>query len=116
MHISELTFERLPQAVSQLYEKLDTIERLIIEKSGSISTESDQLLTIQEAGEFLNLSVPTIYGYVHKAEIPVSKKGKRLYFSKKELTDWIKSGRRKTIGEVALEAELFIRQNKGGRL
>ena len=72
--------------------------------------QPDQLLTIQQAGELLNLSVPTIYGYVQRAEIPVSKRGKRLYFSKQELFDWIKEGRRKTLAESSLEAKAITKR------
>ena len=79
-------------------------------ESKKLNPESDQLLTIQQAGEFLKLTVATLYGYVHRAEIPVSKKGKRLYFSKHELTDWIKSGRRKTLAESSLEAEVLTKK------
>ena len=104
----ELTFEQLPKAVSELYDKLDNIERLLLSKSNEAQTEADQLLTIQQTAAFLCLSVPTIYGLVSKAEIPVSKRGKRLYFSKQELTDWIKAGRKKTNAEIADTAQHFI--------
>jgi len=69
-----------------------------------IST-GEELLTIKQAAEFLTLSVPTIYGLVQRAEIPVNKRGKRLYFSKQELTDWIKAGRKKTNDEISKEAK-----------
>ena len=58
--------------------------------------EPEQLLTVQQAAELLNLSVPTLYGYTQRAEIPVCKRGKRLYFSKQSLFEWIKDGRKKT--------------------
>lgn len=55
--------------------------------------QEDKLLTIREASKFLNLSVPTLYSKHSKREIPgVCKQGKRLYFSKKSLIEWIKSG------------------------
>jgi hypothetical protein len=73
--------------------------------ANSTPTDTEQLLTIQQAGEILNLSVPTIYGLVSRAEIPVSKRGKRLYFSKQELLDWVKAGRKKTNSEIADEAQ-----------
>lgn len=57
--------------------------------------EPEQLLTVQQAAELLNLSVPTLYGYTQRAEIPVCKRGKRLYFSKQSLFEWIKDGRKK---------------------
>lgn len=76
--------------------------------------EADQLLTVKETANFLNLSVPTIYGYVHRQEIPVNKRGKRLYFSKKELTAWIKGGRKKTISEISEEAASYVQSKKKG--
>ena len=59
-----------------------------------------QINTINEASILLKLSVATIYSKVSKNEIPVNKQGKRLYFYRTELLDWIKSGRIKTIAEI----------------
>lgn len=110
-----ITFEKLPEAVGNLQETVNDIKRLLLERSDqSLKPEADQLLTIQQAAEFLNLSVPTLYGYVHNAEIPVCKKSKRLYFSKQELTDWIKTGRKKTTTEIAAEADTYLRPKKKG--
>ena len=75
--------------------------------------EADQLLTVQQAAEILCLSVPTLYGLTQRAEIPVCKRGKRLYFSKQELTNWIKAGRKKTLAETASEANQYIKNKKG---
>jgi len=66
--------------------------------------QQDELLTIQQAAEILKLSVPTIYGLVSRTEIPHAKKGKRLYFSKLELLEWVQSGRKKTNAEIAAAA------------
>ena len=95
--------------------RLSNIENLLLDlkhtpkETGNLP-ESDQFLTIQQAGEMLCLSVPTLYGLVHDAKIPVSKKGKRLYFSKHELTEWIKTGRKKTVSEISLEADNYLRK------
>ncbi len=102
-----ITFEQLPQAVSQLYDKLSNIEDLLREAK-TPAIKQDQLLTISEAAKFLNLSVPTIYGKVSRQEIPVNKQGKRLYFYRSELADWIKQGRKKTTAEIRQEAEETI--------
>lgn len=74
--------------------------------------ETDQLLTIQQAADFLHLSVPTIYGLVSKSEIPCMKRGKRLYFSKDEISNWIKAGRKKTIAELDSEADAYLLNQK----
>ena len=86
--MEQITFETLPQAFTDLFRKVENIERLLCVKSES-QPEIDQLFTIQEAGEFLKLSIPTLYGLVSRSVIPVSKKGKRLYFSKQELINSI---------------------------
>jgi len=74
--------------------------------------EADALLTVQQAAEFLHLTVPTLYGKVHAREIPFSKKGKRLYFSKAELSDWVKAGRKKTQAEISEEAQDLLTRKK----
>jgi excisionase family DNA binding protein len=108
----DITFENLPKAVSQLYDKLDNIERLLQIKNSEHNIPSDQLLTIRQAAELLSLSVPTIYGLVSKKEIPVNKKGKRLYFSSIELTDWIRSGRKMTLSEINDLSKSYLKSNK----
>src|SRR4051812_15617870 len=98
-----ITFEQLPQAVSELHDKLNNIEQLL--REGKLQApEEDELLTILGASKFLNLSTQTVYGKVSRNEIPVNKQGKRLYFSRSELVEWIKSGRKKTISEIQEEA------------
>ena len=87
----QITFENLPHAVSQLNDKLDNIEQLLKNKS-NVHTEIEKLLTIKQASELINLSIPTLYLKVRKAEIPFSKKGGRLYFNNFDLMNWIKEG------------------------
>ena len=58
--------------------------------------QPEQLLTIQEAAEFLSLTVPTMYSKVSKGELPVMKRSKRLYFSRTELLEYLKEGRKKS--------------------
>lgn len=75
--------------------------------------DPDQLLTVQQAAEFLTLSVPTIYGLISKGEVPCMKRGKRVYFSKVELINYLKQGRKKTLAETASEADTYLKK-KGG--
>lgn len=92
--------------------RLSNIENLLLDlKHSNLEKhpESDQLLTISQAGLLIDLSVPTLYGYVSRNAIPFSKKGKRLYFSKQELFDWIKTGRKKTLAEIADEAPNYLK-------
>jgi excisionase family DNA binding protein len=56
----------------------------------------NELMNVQQVAGYLTLSVQTIYGLVHKMEIPNFKRGKRLYFKRTEIDDWIGQSRRKT--------------------
>lgn len=104
------TFDQLPQAVGKLHDKLDSIEQLLKESQRQ-PQDTDELLSISEAAKFLNLSVPTIYSKVCRKEVPVNKQGKRLYFYRSELINWIKSGRKKTAAEIRQEAEQMLHSN-----
>ena len=76
--------------------------------------QPEQLLTIQEAANLLHLTVPTIYTKHSKGELPnVCKRGKRLYFSKQSLLDWVKEGRKKSSAEIDAEAEAYLSNKKG---
>ena len=76
--------------------------------------QPEQLLTIQEAAQFLNLTVPTIYSKVSKRELPVMKRGKRLYFSSIELMEYLKGGKRKSNAELEDEAKAYLSNKKKG--
>lgn len=74
----------------------------------------EQLLNIQEAANFLSLKIPTVYSKVSRGELPVCKApgSKRLYFSRDELLQYIKQGRKKSNAEIDTEAEAYFQ--KGG--
>lgn len=103
--MNTLTFEQLPQAVGQLYDKLDKIEQLILNNNNPQAPQ-DERMNIAQAAEFLGLAIATIYGKVSRREIPVNKRGKHLYFYKSELEAWIRSGRKKTTDEIEEDLQL----------
>jgi len=112
--MTNVSFENLPQAVGLLLEKVDLLEQLLKSQQNT-SAPSDRPMSITEAAKFLNLSVPTLYGFVSKRTIPFSKLGKRLYFSEAELTTWVKSGRKQTCTEIASQPALVLMNNKSNR-
>ena len=76
----------------------------------------EELLTIQQASELLNLSVPTLYSKVSKGELPVMKRSKRLYFSRTELIEYLKAGKRKSSAEIEAEADAYLSNKKSAEL
>ncbi|MFN3761268.1 MAG: helix-turn-helix domain-containing protein [Algoriphagus aquaeductus] len=84
-------------------------------KQAEASTQSSEKpLSISEAADFLNLSVPTLYSKVSRGQLPVMKRGKRLYFSLPELSDYLKAGRKKSNEEIAAEADQYLVKSKKG--
>lgn len=98
-----------------IIERLENIERCLNEinnKETTSTPEADTLLTIQQAASFLNLAVPTLYSKVSRNEIPSAKQGKRLYFNKAELMDWISSGKKLTVAEIQANTDKHLAQIK----
>jgi len=83
-----------------------------VQNNNPTTEQPEQLLTIQEAAQFLNLTVPTIYSKVSRNELPVMKRSKRLYFSSKELLEYLKQGRKKSNAEIEQEAEAYLSNNR----
>ena len=103
-------FNELPEVVRRLFEKVERLE-LLLERLEPPKEEDNQLLTIEEAAAFLRVSVAALYTKVSRKEIPFSKPGRRLYFDKAELKEWVKLGKRKTANElIQLNEPYFKRQ------
>lgn len=98
------TFDQIPIMMNKLHDKLEHLEKLILRIS-TTEENKNELLNVEEASKLLNLSVATIYSKVSRKEIPVNKKGKRIYFYSHELMEWIKSGRVKTYTEMKNDIE-----------
>jgi len=110
MIILQLTSEQLGSLI-----QTSVREALRTTKQAEPSTQSnDKPLSISEAADFLNLSVPTLYSKVSRGELPVMKRGKRLYFSLPELSDYLKAGRKKSNAEIAAEADQYLIKSKKG--
>ncbi len=98
--------------------RLNNIETLLLDlkhlpKEQGEQPKTDELLTVQDTAKFLSLSIPTVYSLISKGEIPVMKRSKRCYFSKVELINYLKQGRKKPLAETAIEAEQYCKTKKG---
>lgn len=111
-----LTFDQLPNAVTLLTKEISELKQLLLTKSQQPpSDQPEQLLTIDEVATLLHLTKPTIYSKVSKNELPgVCKQGKRLYFDRQTIIDWIKQGRKKSNAEIEAEAEAYLSGKRKG--
>lgn len=108
-----LNFENLPNAVAELIKGQSELKALFLNKVNP-QPEIEPPLNIKEVSKLTELSVPTLYGYVQRNEIPYYKKGNRLKFFKSEIIDWIKEGKVKSISEIEAEANIYLsNKNKG---
>jgi hypothetical protein len=111
--MENLTFNELPQAVTQLYDKLNNIERLLLQKSNESKPEPDCWFDINELCNYLpdKPARPTVYGWVHLSLIPCHKGQKKLRFLKSEIDAWLKLGRKKTLSEISSESDKYLKTN-----
>lgn len=107
--MEKITFENVPNALSCIIDQLERIESTL-DKLTYPDSIKDQLLTISEAAEILNLAESTIYGKVSNREIPVIKKGKKLYFQKVALLNWVMEGKRSTPTDIQEKARNFFKK------
>ena len=93
---SNLSFDQLPKAVGELLTKVDYVISRLDEKKeadGSSPTlDDDQMMTMDEACQFIGKKRSTMYSLTSERRIPYRKRGNKLYFFKKELVEWIQSG------------------------
>lgn len=111
---SILTFDQLPSEVARQGVILDQIQTLLSQLTSQTQQPTEQFLNIDEAAEFLGIAKATLYVKVSNRDVPSIRRGKRLYFSTLDLTEYLKGGKRKTNEEISQEADNYLKK-KGGR-
>ena len=76
-----------------------------LQKEDKVDTD---YLTIKQASAFLHIAVATLYDYTHKKKIPFNKVGKKLLFSKRELSEWVLTHKRRTKKEIDTETDNWL--------
>ncbi len=102
--VTNLTIDDISQAIR------NELEAYFAEREET--AREDEIGGIELAIELTGLAKPTIYGLVSERRIPHSKRGKKLYFSRRELLEWLTNGKRKTQDEIADEAANFDLKRK----
>lgn len=78
------------------------MENTSVEK---IASGEDSLLNLSEAAAFVGLKPSWLYQLTSTRKVPHFKRGRKLFFSKSELSQWLLENRVKTISELDREAE-----------
>ena len=82
---------------SILRQELDAFYR---EKNQKNKEEQPEIMSFKQACQFLSCSASKLYKLTANRQIPHSKKGKTLYFERKEIVEWMLENRIKTKSEI----------------
>lgn len=74
----------------------------------SESSTVDAFMNIDETSKLINLAKSSIYGLVHRKKIPYHKVGKKLYFSKESILQWINNGKNNTTSDIEAKADEYL--------
>lgn len=92
------------------YTNTNKVQEQLSEIKLLINQQSIELLDLNQAAEYLKLKPSYVYSLIHQKKIPYYKpNGKRVYFNKAELNNWVTGSRIKTVDEIEKE---YKKQNK----
>ena len=108
-----ITFEQLPQAVSELTTQVMELRNMVSSLQPQVPTEKHRIIFIDDACIITQKAKPTIYTLARKGLIPAYKRGKKLYFYEDELLKWIEEGRKvvttKSYDEILASMQSTVR-------
>lgn len=95
-------FESIEHKLQSLQSQVDGLTDLLREalQSNEQQHQSDHTDGIALAVEVTGLAKGTVYNLVAERKIPHYKRGKRIYFNRLELQNWIREGKRLTRDEL----------------
>ncbi len=111
-----ITFETMPKAMAYLINKVEALEKKLLEKNEVPTTPADKWFNIDELKDYLpdHPAKQTIYGWVSKREIPFHKGGKKLRFLQSDIDKWLSCGKRKGESELRDEANNYCETKRIG--
>lgn len=90
--MDNITFEAMPQAISELIQKVDTLQSTVAALQKHCSKQQvEKMIGIDEACKILGRAKSTVYALTQAHKIP--QPGKMLQFKRSELMAWIESAR-----------------------
>lgn len=103
----DISFDNLPKAVAYLIKEVGDLKSLLSKENTVVPSPTKRIpIGIEEVSKLIGKAKSTIYSLVRKRTIPCYKNGKKLYFFEDEILAWISNGKRKTMKELASDAEL----------
>jgi excisionase family DNA binding protein len=118
---SSYEFMVLLQLMKRIDERLDFIENELLSGTSTnsnqeITKNDDKILSVIEVAELLGLAKATIYTKVNRKELPHMKRGKNLYFSEKEINEYLKGGKILSNEEIDEISKKYISNSPNKRI
>lgn len=82
-------FEDLMEMLREVEYKVEKIIKMNLNEDGF---NKDEFVKVEEAAEYMGLKKSTLYAYARERKLRHYKRGANLYFSKKEINDYIRKG------------------------
>lgn len=93
----------------EIIQKLDHIEAMLHEQN----LLKKDVLNLNEACHYLNISASHLYKMTSQKQIPhFCPQGKKLYFKRSELEEWLMRNRQSSVDEIDALAENYLIRNK----
>ncbi len=94
-------------------ERLERIENLLQNIYATKDTKSvgviiPEIMNVKEVAAYLSITPSAFYKYTSTREIPHSKRGKRLYFNREEINDWVLENKQLTNNDIECMASDYI--------
>lgn len=115
------TFDMIPMLMANLLEdnkilsaKIDALNKKInMSLPANKKGDDNERMDVTEAQKYIpsHPAVQTIYGWTSNGQIPYHKIGKRIYFVKSELDDWLSNGKHKSDDDLRKEAEEYVKRH-----
>jgi len=89
----------------------------IKELLNKLTIQQKEILTIEEAAEFLGLSTSRLYKMTSNKEIPHYKPGgKKIYLNRKELEQWILNSRVASTNDLDDEMKNYLKRTSKSKI
>lgn len=97
-----------------IMDKLNAIENLIKAKETNTipSIGIEEILDLNKTSSYIGISKSTIYKFTSKRAIPHFKRGKKLYFKKSELDEWLTTHKVLSSDEIEKLASTYLATRK----
>lgn len=115
------TFDMIPMLMANLLEdnkilsaKIDALNKKInMSLPANKKGDDNERMDVKEAQKYIpgHPAVQTIYGWTSNGQIPYHKIGKRIYFVKSELDEWLSHGQHKSDDDLRKEAEEYVKRH-----